>query len=69
MEIITAIAAALMPFIGGYYVGHQRGRRHESYGSIELRKEAAHDLVNAYWQSRLRHPSMKNRHPEMGDDE
>lgn len=69
MEILTAIASALLPFIGGYYVGHQRGRKHESYGQIELRKEDAHELVNAYLRSRLRHPSMRNRHPEMDDDE
>lgn len=59
----------------GFYLGWSNRRYHERLEHKDyvqfapMTSEETRDLLNAYLQARLRHPSNYHRHPEMEEED
>lgn len=74
METILTIVAPLAWMYVGYSLadwrrGRKTPKREYQIQLEELTPEDAYAILNAYRESRLRHPSNRSRHPELDDDE
>ena len=69
MEIVISIGLVTLGIGIGWELAKRFAQSHSEYRYVEVTPEEAHALINAYLQSKARHPSNRYRHPEMEEED
>ena len=69
MEIVISIGLVTLGIGIGWELAKRFAHPHSEYRYVEVTPEEAHALINAYLQSKARHPSNRYRHPEMEEED